>query len=562
MTTDFIWSALFRIIIFALSCASSYLIAHLFHFPKGVGWVLIIFCGVISIKLPVPLMAAAPPTTDPTEKLNMHSKDHEFIYRFCKRHNSSPEEIKQIIDEYNTPFWNGDLGLTKATCRKMAKLQEAANFSDAGLRTKQGPSAELCLIGTAATIYREIFEPLLNSDNVLLQSIGLLATEVVAWLVSHGDVQSVVSKFDMSTSGKSDEKYEALKKISLFDHSFNTCLRAFELGHKGYPSMRPTGAYLAAAAGLLHDIGKHPYFYPKIEGKTQYKSSEHPLYGVDAISYFTKRAKIDPSLLTPITDAVAKHHQDVVWDKTISGVPPLPWILQQADYAARRDETTSMQKFKKGLKVLEQKDDQDFIIVDETGLEEKLRVQKPSRPLNLSKSVAVPPPLRDRKVIERFLTDVLGECINRYVSSVSNLDLETETPTYACFTHGNDLMIRMSLMEQAWEKLAIEMGVELREAGEKFPMQAAIKGLLQYLDHIEPGLVQRPLLPPGFAFIMIQVQQGWDRWTKTANYIPLSLPTYLKITGIDMRELEQRKIEEDDLAGRDFLCRICGWKKY
>ena len=120
----------------------------------------------------------------------------------------------------------------------------------------------------------------------------------------------------------------------------------------------------------------------------------------------------------------------------------------------------------------------------------------------------------------------------------------------------------MSLLEEIWERFATEIGVELREEGEKFPLQAAIKGLLQYLDHLEPGLVQRPLLPQGFAFIRIQVQQGWDRWTKPANYIPLSLPTFLAITGLDGRKLEQRKLEEDDLVGRDFLGRINGWKKY
>lgn len=439
---------------------------------------------------------------------------------------------------------------------------EKSRFIDYGLQTNhKSTSSELCLYGTAATIYREIFEPLLKSQDVLLRAIGKVATEVVSWLVVHGDIQSVVSKVDISSSN-SDEKYEVLKNISLFDHSFNTCLHAFELGNKGHHFNRPTNSFLAAAAGLFHDIGKHPFFYPRVGGRSQYKSSDHPIYSVDAIYYFIKLANVDASLLTPIIDAIAKHHQENLWDKSISSVPPLPWILQQADYAARRDEMTSMQKFRKNLAVLQQKDDQHCIIIDETGFAEKIPVLKPGRPLNLSKAAAVPPPLRDKKTIERFIKDILGECVNRYIGNTHNLDLDTETPNYACFTFGNDLMVRMSLLEEIWEKFAKEMGVELREGGEKFPMQASIKGLLQYLDHVEPGLVQRPLLPQGYAFIRIQVQQGWDRWTKPANYIPLSLPMFLNITGLDGRKLELRKLEEDDLAGRDFLGRINGWKKY
>jgi hypothetical protein len=402
----------------------------------------------------------------------------------------------------------------------------------------------------------------LKSENKLYFNIGILATEVVSWLVVHGDVQSVVSKFDIGDKCNSDKKYEILKKISLFDHAFNTCLHAFKLSHEGsFNQGHPTRAYLAAAAGLLHDVGKHHHFYPKVQGKLQYKSSDHPMYGVDAINYFIKREKLDASLLSPIIDAVAKHHQNGVWDKTLSTAPPLAWILQQADHAARRDEMKSIQNFKKNLEELNLRPDRDEIIIDEVGTIETVKIQKPNRPLNLKNVAQVPPPLRDRKTIEKFLTDYLGEYINRYVTSVTNLDMSTESPVYECFTHGNDLMVRMGLLEKMWEKFALDMGVDLLQAGEKFPMQAAVKGLLQYLDHLEPGLVQRPLLPQNLAFIRIQVQQGWDRWTKAANYIPLSLPTYLIMAGMDIKGLEQRKQEEDDLAGRDFLMRICGWKK-
>jgi hypothetical protein len=527
MKTDLKWSLLYRTLIFAMGCSSSYLAAHLLNLPKGTGWILIVLSGVVASKISVPIMSQETPPT-------------KFIQKEKTATLAKPER----------------------TCKIDENSMEADSKDDPGIRSNQGTEAELCLMGTASTVFRGIFEPLLESKNARLSAIGALASEAVIWLVSHGDVQSVVSKFDISESGNADEKYETLKKISLFDHSFNTCLHAFELGSKGHFTQgHPIRAYLAALAGLLHDVGKHPHFYPRIQGKLQYKSIEHPVYGVDAINYFVRRAKIDPSFVMPIIDAVAKHHQDNSWNKKTSGAPHLPWILQQADYAARRDEMASMKNFKKSLAELNLKNDRDDIIIDETGSKETVKTKKPGRPLNLSKIVAVPPSLRDRKILVKFLTEIIGDYINRYSTSISNLDMRSEHPIYACFTHGTDLMVRMSFIEEAWEKFAMESGADLREKGGKFPMQAAIKGLLQYLDHIEPGLVQRPLLPKGFAFIMIQVQQGWDRWTKTANYIPLSLPLFLSITGMDGSELERRKIEEDDLAGRDFLERICGWKK-
>ena len=561
MINDFRWCLLFRILILALTYTLLYLLAHLLNLTKGFWWVPLFISGFFVFKIPVPLMTSVTPTFNQED--DKHRDNLDFIRRLGKRYNFSDEEIQQLLDEYESPEHGGPYSLSEETCKNLGKLMEKSRFIDHGLQTNdKSKSSELCLYGTAATIYREIFEPLLKSQDVLLQAIGKVATEVVSWLVVHGDIQSVVSKVDISSSN-SDEKYEVLKNISLFDHSFNTCLHAFELGNQGHHFNRPTKSYLAAAAGLFHDIGKHPFFYPRVGGRSQYRSSDHPIYSVDAIYYFIKLANVDASLLMPIIDAVAKHHQsENLWDKSVSGVPPLSWILQQADYAARRDEMASMQKFRNNLEALQQKDDQDYLIIAESGSIEKILVPKPSRPLNLSKAAAVPPPLRDRQVIERFLRDVVGECINRYVGSVSNLDLGTENPSYACFTYGNDLLVRMSLLEEIWEKFAADFGVELREGGEKFPLQAAIKGLLQYLDHLEPGLVQRPLLPQGFAFVRIQVQQGWDRWTKPANYIPLSLPTFLSMTGMDGRKLEQRKLEEDDLVGRDFLGRINGWKKY
>jgi len=84
---------------------------------------------------------------------------------------------------------------------------------------------------------------------------------------------------------------------------------------------------------------------------------------------------------------------------------------------------------------------------------------------------------------------------------------------------------------------------------------------LNRLEHIEPGLVQRAHLPSNFVFIQIQVRQGIDRWSKDANYVPLNLPVFLHMTDMDMQELEKRKTDEDDLAGKDFLGRICGWRK-
>lgn len=561
MINDFKWCLLFRILVLALAYTLLYLLAHLLNLNEGFWWVPLFISGFFVFKIPVPLMTSVTPTFNQED--DKHRDNLDFIRRLGKKYNFSDEEIQQLLDEYESPEHGGPYSLSEETCKNLGKLMEKSRFIDHGLQTNdKSKSSELCLYGTAATIYREIFEPLLKSEDVLLRAIGKVATEVVSWLVVHGDMQSVVSKFDINSSNKIDEKYEILKNISLFDHSFNTCLIAYEIAHQKHHFNRPRISYLAAAAGLLHDIGKHPFFYPRVGGKNQYKSSDHPIYSVDAIHYFIKIANVDPNLLAPIIDAIAKHHQENIWDKTISGMPPLPWILQQADYAARRDEMTSMQKFREGLEVLQNKDDQDYIIVDESGAKEKILVPKPSRPLNLAKAAAVPPPLRDRKVIEKFLKDVVGDYINRYIGSVDNLDLGTENLTYACFTHGNDLLIRMSLLEEIWEKFATEMGVVLREEGEKFPLQAAIKGLLQYLDHLEPGLVQRPLLPQGFAFIRIQIQQGWDRWTKAANYVPLSLPTFLNITGLDGRKLEHRKLEEDDLAGRDFLGRINGWKKY
>lgn len=553
MKNNLIWNILFKITVFALCCSTIYLLANLIYLTMSTCVFLAIFSFAFSVEVPVPGFFSDVKKISGDDIL-LSPKIHNQHIPPLNTDDVNTEETEKIFAGSESPAPHGKFDLPEVKSKKQ-------KYRDPGLKLTHKPSAEICLIGTASSIYRDIFEPLLASKSENLRAVGILATEIVAWLVDHGDVQSVVSKFDVGSNANGDEKYAALKTISLFDHSFNTCLHAYRLALNDHPARRPIVAYFAALAGLAHDLGKHPFFYPRAGGRSQYKSSEHPRYSVDAITYFIERSKLNLSHLTTILDAVAKHHQSNLWDRSQSAVRTLPWLLQQADYAARLDEMTSMQTFRLDLESLKDKVEQNFIVVDESGEEEELLARKPSRPLNLTKSTPVPPPLRHREALESFLRDHLGDCINRYIGSVTNLDLATENPNYACFTHGTDLMVRMSLLEQLWEEHTARLGVDLREAGVKFPMQAAVKGLLQYLDHIEPGLVQRAMFPNGLAFIRIQVQQGWDRWTKPANYIPFNLTVFTRLTGLGMRELEQRKVEEDDLAGRDFLTRINGWKK-
>ncbi len=384
---------------------------------------------------------------------------------------------------------------------------------------------------------------------------------MVYWLVDHGDVQSVVSKFDIKKESKVDHRYESLKKISLFDHSFNTCLHAYRITTKGNQIKRPTIAYLAALAGLIHDIGKHPLFYPREGGKSHYRSSDHPIYSVDAARYFVSLVGVDGRDLLSVFEAVAKHHMDNPMDRRTPNLRPLPYLLQQADRAARQDEMSSMKVVNKDLEALQQKETGDYLVIDEDGLEEGIKITKPSRTLNLNNSEPVPAALRASQLLKEFFEHHLAKHINRYNQDTLNLDLNVDNRTYGSFTHGNDLMVRMSLLENLWEEFAQEKGVTLRTNASRYPMQSVIKGLLRHLDQVEPGLVQRPLLPDDFAFLRIQVRQGQDRWTKTANYIPFNLNIFTEMTGINPAQLEERKAEEDHLAGRNFLSRICGWRK-
>lgn len=355
-------------------------------------------------------------------------------------------------------------------------------------------------------------------------------------------------------------KKHILKKVSLYDHLFITSGKAYKIVREQYNQI-PTLAYLAALAGLLHDLGKHPNFYPFENNRYHYRSCDHPLYSADAASFFITSLNLNPGLLTPVLDAITKHHQDSHWDTKTSSIPPLNWILRQADRMARLEELTATKTPPWKPAAIYEKKQHCFSVIDEKYQTEKPLSSGTKRPLNLTKIEPVPSELKSLEKTRYFLREKLAPQINRYTQTITNHDLHTDNPIYGCFTFGNDLMVRMSLIELLWEEYGKDHGKGLGTSGSRYPMQLAIKGLLQHLDQVMPGLVQRPLLPSYLAFLVIQIQQGRDRWTKDANYIPMDLKIFCELTGAAASELERRKQIELNLSGKDYLARICGWRR-
>lgn len=577
-----LWKFLFRCGYAGLAISISFLVVSVFHIPNSPGWGLLIIALAFSFILPLPVIKDTEEIAQDRRKKGPltleelchdgRQDDPDFIMKECDTLTDlctylqlTKEETNVLFEEYFRPRPHGPFRFSNKTFSHLKNILIAKQFRDKGISSSDKNSSELCLIGSASTVYRQIFEPILGSKDERLRAIGLFGREIIYWLVSNGDVQSVVSRFDLNGDNNTENNYDILKKVSLCDHLLNTCMNAYKIALDDQLDKHSIFAYLAAAAGLAHDLGKHQKFYPMENGKLHYRSCDHPLYSVDAATYFMKRAGIKSSLLSLILDAVSKHHMENTWQRKSTNIPPLAWIVQEADRKTRHEEMFSREIYKNKIKDTQAENSPIYIVIHGgTEAQEKITIENNKRPFNHSKTAPVPPPLRQHEAIKIFLAEYIGPCINRYISNVSNIDLQSTTPTYACFSYGNDLMVRMSLMEKLWEEYANSRGVDLCSQGERYPMQMAIKGLLQYLDQLEPGLVQRPLLPPEFAFLMIEVQQGRDRWTKPANYIPLSLQVFCEITELDAIKLENIKIAEDNnnSGSRDFLSRICGWRRH
>lgn len=491
---------------------------------------------------------------------DLYEKEMATMKEFCTKLKIDEALKFELVDDYFTKK-NGCYGFSEKNTallkRKIINYKKASK----GITGVTGNSSEICLIGKAAVIYREIFEPLIESKDKRLYSIGLLGKVVIYFLVSNGDVQSVISKYDCKNSKNADDEYDILKQISLLDHLLNTCSIAYKISKSEFSNIS-TSIHMAALSGLLHDIGKHPKFYPIENGRQYYRSSDHPKYSIEAVRYFINRLKIDPQIFDLVIDAILKHHLDSKGHQSISSLPSLTEILRQADRRARQEELVAIRP-KEMVFDFDNITSKEFSIIEEPLQSDQDNRNDYARPLNLSKVAPLPEVMRNKSVLIGFLVQAIGPNINSYAQTISNLDLEKTTQTYGSFTFGNDLMVRMSLMEDCLEKYTKEIGIPLDcQDGQLYPMQLHVKGLLQLFDQIAPGLVLRPQLPANFAFLQIQVQQGRDRWTKRANYVPLSLSMFCKLTGMDPDELEGRKLIEDHLAGRDFLSRICGWRKY